>query len=429
MRIPSFLLVAALLSLLQAGFSHGDGRVSTREQTIKHHPPSISVFEQVPPALPEPTGAYQVGTAIFHLTDTLRPDSLSKKPGQFRELMFQVWYPADFTSKGETAPYIPNPALLQALKNEQHDGQDPAVLDSWRTVSTRAALNAPLSRKRATFPLLFFSHGLGESRSTYTALSQDLASQGYIVVGIDHPYGGITVLSDGRVIAAGDDPDAGNPEATPRQVEAWAKDASFVLDRLLDRVNSQSKTDPAVMGRFTRHIDPGRVGMLGHSLGGAAALEACRTDSRFKACADLDGAPFGKVTEEGVKRPTLIMRSGPIYSDADLAKRGRTRAQWEEMGRQGLAMWNSLFQKSKNVPIYSVKISGAGHMSYSDAPFVMPDTINRFGGRIIDARRAFEIMTHYLHDFFNKYLSGKRSALLDGARSPYPEVSAERFNI
>ena len=92
-------------------------------------------------------------------------------------------------------------------------------------------------------------------------------------------------------------------------------------------------------------------------------------------------------------------------------------------------MWGSLFQKSKKVPLYSIKINGAGHMSYSDAPFIMPDTINRFGGRIIDARRGFEIMTHYIRDFFDKYLNGKHSDLLDGIKSPYTEVSAERFNL
>lgn len=203
------------------------------------------------------------------------------------------------------------------------------------------------------------------------------------------------------------------------------KDASFVLDRM----SSSAKTDSPAVGRFAKRINLARIGMLGHSLGGAAALEACRTDSRFKACADLDGAPFGKVKDEGVKRPTLIMRSGPIYSDEDLAKRGRTRQQWEEMGRKGREMWGSFFQKSKNVPIYSVKINGAGHHSYSDAPFGMPDAINRFGGRIIDAQRGFEIMTHYIREFFDKYLSGKRSDLLDGTKSLYTEVSAERFDL
>jgi pimeloyl-ACP methyl ester carboxylesterase len=425
MRVLTALLVTLLLSSLGAAFNHGDSGIFAQDQNLNLlHSSQISTQKLTPQALPEPTGAYRVGTAIFHLTDMSRPDSLSKNRGQFRELMFQVWYPTDLRPRGKTASYIPNPALLQALKDEQHDGQDPAVFDSWKDVHTGATLDAPLSRKRAAFPLLFFSHGLGESRSIYTAVSQDLASYGYIVVCVDHPYAGITILPDGRVLSTGGDPDAGNPEATPRRVEAWAKDVSFVLDRM----SSSAKTDAVAAGRFAKRIDLGRIGMLGHSLGGGAALEACRTDSRFKACADLDGAPFGNVTAEGVKRPTLIMRSGPIYSDEDLARRGRTREQWEEMGRQGQAMWSSLFQRSKTVPVYSVKINGAGHMSYSDAPFVMPDTINRFGGRIIDPRRGFEIMTHYIRDFFDKYFNGKRSDLLDSTKSPYTEVSIERFN-
>jgi pimeloyl-ACP methyl ester carboxylesterase len=410
--IAATILTILLLTVLGCGV----GKAFAQGPSIKKLPL---------PALPEPSGGYRVGTAILGLTDTSRPDSLSKKPGQFRELMIQVWYPTDAAPGGETAPYIPNHALLQVLKDTQHDFQDPAVFDSWESIRTDGVLNAALSRRRKKFPLLFFSHGLGEPRSIYTALSQDLASHGYIVVCIDHPYGGVTILPDGRVLTTDGDPDAGNPEATPRMVEEWVKDASFVLERL----GTPAKSEPAAAGRFAGHIDSARIGMLGHSLGGAAALEACRTDSRFKACADLDGAPFGKVTEEGVRRPTLIMRSGPLYSDADLAKRGRTREQWEEMGRQGQAMWGSLFRKSKNVPVYSVKINGAGHMSYSDAPFVMPDTINRFGGRIIDAKRGFDIMTHYIHAFFDHYINGKRSDLLDGPKSPYAEVFVERFNL
>jgi dienelactone hydrolase len=414
-----------MLTLLAAFVGHGGWACAQERDIGRLRPARTNTSKQTTQVLPEPAGTYRIGTAVFHLTDTSRPDALSKKPGQFRELMFQVWYPTDAASRGAKAPYVPDPALLQALKDTQHDFQDPAVFDGWKGVRTEGVLDAPLSRKRARFPLLFLSHGLGEPRTIYTALSQDLASHGYIVVCIDHPYGGITVLPDGRVVSTAGDPDAGDPAATPRQIEAWARDASFVLDRM----RSPVKTDPASARRFAAHIDPARVGMLGHSLGGAAALEACRADSRFKACADLDGAPFGKVTEEGARRPTLIMRSGPVYSDEDLAKRGRTREQWEEMGRQGRAMWGSFFRKSKGVPVYSVKINGAGHMSYSDAPFVMPDTISRFGGRIIDARRGFEIMTHYIRNFFDKYLNGQRSDLLDGTTPPYPEVSAEKFNL
>jgi predicted dienelactone hydrolase len=419
-------LVTCSLLILPGTFSvHGVGRVVARERSGNSRQSQSTTSKPNAPALPEPTGAYRVGTDIFHLTDASRPDTLSKKTGQFRELMFQVWYPTDAAPQAQTAPYIPNPALLQALKDEQHDGQAPNVLDAWKDVRTAATLSAPLSKKRDKFPLLFFSHGLGEPRSLYTAFSQELASHGYVVVCIDHPYGGITVLPDGRLLTTEGDPEAGNPDATPKMVEAWARDAAFVLGRM----TSPTKTDSESLRRFARHIDLGRIGMTGHSLGGAAALEACRADSRFKACADIDGAPFGKVTQEGVKSPTLVLRNQPIYSDEDLAKRGRTRAQWEEMGRQGKLMWDSMLPRTKDVPLYTVKIQGTGHMSYSDSPFVMPDAITRFGGRIIDARRGYEIMTRYVLAFFDKYLNGTRSDLLDGANAPYAEALVERVNL
>lgn len=425
MRIVTALLLTLPLVSQQTVFNYRVGEIFSRESSVRRPQSSqTNASKTLPPSLPKPNGAYKVGTSIFHLTDASRPDSLSKPAGRPRELMLQIWYPADAAKALKAAPYIPNPALLRVLKETQHDFQEASVFDSWTDVRTEAFLDAPLSKKRAKFPLLFFSHGLGEPRTLYTALARDLAGHGYVVICIDHPYGGVTVLPDGRAVTTEGDPDAGSDDAPPRQVVAWAKDASFVLER----IDSNSFEDDSPLKRFKGHIDSTRVGMLGHSLGGAAALEACRADTRFKACADLDGAPFGRVTEEGLKRPTLIMRSGPVYSDEDLAKKGRTREQWEEMGRKGREMWGSLFERSKGVPVYSIKLNGAGHMSYSDAPFVMPDAINRFGGRIIDAGRGFEIMTNYIRDFFDKYLQGKRSGLLDGASTPYAEVTAEKYN-
>src|SRR5262249_38075348 len=157
-------------------------------------------------------------------------------------------------------------------------------------------------------------------------------------------------------------------------VDEWAKDISFILDRL----SSPLKSDSSLFRQISKKINFEKVGMLGHSLGGAVALEVCRTNSRFNACADLDGSPFGKVREVGIQKPTLVMRNSPIYSDEDLAKRGRTREQWEQMGRDGKKIWDSILPQNKNIPIYSIKVAGTGHMSYSDAPFVTPDTITRF---------------------------------------------------
>lgn len=167
--------------------------------------------------------------------------------------------------------------------------------------------------------------------------------------------------------------------------------------------------------------------MAGHSLGGAAALEAGWRDKRLKACADMDGAPFGRAQKEGVACHTLIMRSSPDYSDEDLARKGRTRAQWEEMGRKGQAMYKEIFQNRSGISVHRVSVKGTGHMNFSDAPFVMPDIITRFGGRIIEPARGFEIISSYLRAFFDQHLSGKANSLLGGPNKLYPEVSIDVF--
>src|ERR1700755_382606 len=169
MRIPIILLATLFLGLPEANLIHS---VSANDAEVRKaellRTSNASAPKSTPQALPEPTGAYSVCTSVFHLTDTSRADTLSNSPGQFRELMFQVWYPTDIVPKGKPAPYIPNPALLRALKDEKHDSQESSVLDGWKDVQTHAILDAPLSRKPARFPLLFFSHGLGEPRSLYT---------------------------------------------------------------------------------------------------------------------------------------------------------------------------------------------------------------------------------------------------------------------
>jgi predicted dienelactone hydrolase len=103
---------------------------------------------------------------------------------------------------------------------------------------------------------------------------------------IDHPYVGLTVLPEGRVLSFTPETGGPSPDAAARRVEAMAQDALFVLDALLDRKSEA--------GQFARHIDSNRVGMLGQSIGGAAALESCRVSTRFKACADLDGDVWGE---------------------------------------------------------------------------------------------------------------------------------------
>ncbi len=380
----------------------------------KTEPPST-------PILPEPTGRYQLGTAIFHLVDSTRIDFLAKSDTEFRELMIQVWYPSEERNALTRAPYISNFDMLQEMVENGYFFQNSSLIESWRDVKTNASLNAPLEQEMGHFPLVLFSHGLGVIRANYTSILQDLSSHGYIVAAIDHPYGGLTVLPDGRMLSTSADSAIFNddPDTVASRVSMWAEDASFVIDQLL--------SPKSVAGRYAHRIDIGRIGMMGHSMGGAAALEACLEDDRLKACVDLAGAPFGKVVEKGLGKPTLIVESQPVYSDEELESKGRTREQWDQMGQEIRDMWRSVFSKERSVPAYFVLIKGTGHLSFSDAPFVMPDTITRFGGEIIDSTYGFEITMACIRRFFSYYLKDETSQPLERLSKDYPEVSLEVF--
>lgn len=373
------------------------------------------------PILPEPMGRFQLGTSIFHLVDSTRIDFLAKSDTVFRELMIQVWYPSEKRKASTKAPYISNFDMLQEMVENGYFFQDSSLIASWRDMKTSASLNAPLEQEMGHFPLALFSHGLGVIRANYTSIIQDLSSHGYIVAAIDHPYGGLTVLPDGRILSTSADSALFNddPDTVASRVSMWAEDASFVLDQLLSPKN--------VAGIYAHRIDSRRIGMIGHSMGGAAALETCLEDGRLKACVDLAGAPFGKVVNKGLRKPTLIVESQPVYSDEELESKGRTREQWEKMGQQIREMWRSVFSKDRSVPAYFVTIKGTGHLSFSDAPFVMPDTITRFGGEIIDSTYGFEITMACISTFFSYYLEDDRSRLLENLSEDYPEVSMEVF--
>ena len=132
-----------------------------------------------------------------------------------------------------------------------------------------------------------------------------------MVVGFDAPYRtGRTVFPDGRVI---DRRPENNPELCAEKdvsqqadcmaklVAAWTADTDYVLDRL------ERLTDSDPSGKFTRRLDMTRVGVFGHSLGGAIAAQFCHDDARCRAGIDIDGQPFGSVVKSGLRRPFMFL--------------------------------------------------------------------------------------------------------------------------
>src|SRR5207302_5407942 len=123
------------------------------------------------------SGHAAVGTQTLRLIDRSRADR-SFRSGH-RELIVQLWYPAA-RATGALAPYEPA-KLAAALEAADH-----LPAGTIAGIRTHAHLDASISSGR--HPVLLYSPGSTEMRSDATALVEDLASEGYVVVAIDHTH-------------------------------------------------------------------------------------------------------------------------------------------------------------------------------------------------------------------------------------------------
>jgi dienelactone hydrolase len=351
--------------------------------------------------LPRPTGTFAIGTRVLALVDTARADSETRNRFGGRPVTVQFWYPVARRSAGG-APYLVEPGMVDSLVQQGY-GPDTAEVRRWGRLRTDAAWNAPVADGR--HPLVAVSHGFGETRSSMTTIAEELASHGYLVAAFDHVHGGFALLPDGALASPADDSTRWNDAAFhAQQMDVWAGDIAFVLGRL------RRHAVPAEVLDLAAAVDWKRLGALGHSSGGLAAVESCVRITEVTACANLDGGlvdphakPIADFVTGRLTKPTLFLRSHPIYSDADHARLGRTREQWEASARAGNMVLDSLRLRSTAV-FYDATVAGTGHMSFTDAPFVMPDVITRFGGRIIDPDRGFMIITRLIRAFFDEAL-------------------------
>jgi dienelactone hydrolase len=364
--------------------------------------------------LPRPTGSFSIGTATFRLIDSV---VLNNSRRIARPAIVQVWYPSRAQQMAK-ARYVEDRQLLEAMVREKYQDVPEADIRSWAALQISAFDARPTAPPpgRRGWPALVFSHGFGVSRVSYTALAQELASRGYVVLTIDHPYGGFMVAPDGRVLQPGGDSLRRRlgSSAAPASVDSalawdarrWAVEAAAAIRRV-----AAGRTDTPILSSLV--IDTTRVGMLGHSLGGAAALEACRNDPIFRACADMDGAPVGDVERVGVPKPFLVLLSAPAPSTTvprDSAERAH-RDQFAQMGRERDSTWAAIANRNPEVPSFVVKLQGTGHFSFSDAPFLMPSLLQGTGSTL-SANRAYSLTVSYLTAFFDRFLRNGSPRLL-----------------
>jgi alpha-beta hydrolase superfamily lysophospholipase len=360
------------------------------------------------PELPAPTGPMPVGTSALHLVDAARQDPW--RPGLSRELMVQLWYPA--ARPGPPAPYV-GPAVAKVLARGW--GFPEGAVTGLRG---HATADAPLDRTRGRLPVVLFSPGDGGNRRDNTALTEDLASRGYLVAAVDHlGDGSAGELPHGRVV--GRSKPSGDTEAEilrhyGRDVAVRVADTRLVLDTLAALHGGRR---PAGLlhppgPRLAGALDLDRVGAFGHSLGGATTAEAMFEDRRILAGADLDGLVVDKVKTRGLDRPFLILRQPGHTTSFDPT--------WKSF-LPALRGWHRI-----------VAIAESGHYSFADLGLWAKDAgIRRrttpeqwklnFGD--VDGGRAAELTREALAAFFDHHLRGTPLApILRGPDPRYQEL-------
>lgn len=267
--------------------------------------------------------------------------------------------------------------------------------------------------EEGSYPLVVFSHGaFGVIDSNYSTCTE-LASNGYVVASIGHPYHAMFVEDvEGnktfvdmeflqRVYADNGTDDAESEKAVYEFSLEWmalrTADMHFVLDTILEKAEEEA---PFSM------IDTDKIGLFGHSMGGATSVQIGRERDDIDAVIDLEGTMAGEYVgfengyeiynEEPYPVPVLDMNSQAARDQ--IAELQKEHQGWEYvndyMGRHAL-------------DYREVVIPDAGHLNFTDLPLISPVLASMLGVGEVDAKECIENINEIVLTFFDEYLKGE----------------------
>ncbi|KAK1598203.1 PAF acetylhydrolase [Colletotrichum navitas] len=356
-----------------------------------------------------PTGSYAVSMSVQSLTDSARLDPYApKNKPHSRQVIFSTFLPVDTAktpcSGWERVPYM---TPLVARDNDKLGttvGLPNGTFSAFEMelCQTRAR---SCQRSRSKFPLALFSPGFGNPRLLYGAMAREVASHGFAVVTIDHPYDASFVeFPNGTVYQAVSlDPDNTTVLETLTQVRV--EDTSFVL--------SHFHANP-VPG-----VDLNRTIMFGHSLGGATAAATMLTDSRIRGGINLDGKIINPVLGIGLGQSFALV-GRPRHTEEDPT--------WDEF-YAGLRGTRAI-----------LSVSGTTHGSFTDLPVLIESlnlTLPKETRSLLEVElgtlefgRIGNVVSRAVEAFSRLSLDKQVEALFTKeGDAAFPEVSVQRFGL
>ncbi|MDR3647239.1 MAG: hypothetical protein P4L22_06885 [Candidatus Babeliales bacterium] len=328
---------------------------------------------------------------------------------------------------------FPKPTGQFCVRSEIHEVKNNSMLDE-----LKIQLWYP-ETLRNTYPVILYSFGSGGSLVDNRSLCEELASKGYIVVGIGHNNEAMGKIKEDfyKTKNIKNIEYKEKRELTNLKLEYRVAEAQSVLDYL------EVLNVPTSNNKFFGKLDLQKIGYVGHSFGGSIAVEVCRRDIRCKATIIIDGPCIGKNATVPFQKPIMYMvgeyekwmRSLP---DKDMIKYAGTKEIFQEGLKDFMPAFNTL-ANAIGKDVHKIKINGAGHMSFTNfaitqyaSPWQKFKTKNLFpssasGVGNIHGYRAHEIMNAYVCAFFDRYLKSEKVELLDEHKSKYHEVEIQKW--
>ncbi len=392
-RITTAATLLALAALPAAGLAQGPVRALGYEN-LRASPDSLVT-------LPEPTGPHLVGTATYHWVDLDRPETATADPGDRRQVIAQIWYPAAPLADPGYAPYLPELEAMRGGLRSTADSLPRRIADDLAVlaaVRAHALVDAPVDEPAGSprYPVVIFSPGGNMSRHYHTALLQELASHGYVAVAVSHAHVGWDVFPAGGFLKSVDwGLNVENADsaamAEARLADVLAGDVALVLDRLADH---------DARGLFQGRLDLERVAVAGHSRGVLAVARACETIAAVDACLALDS--IGPDAGADLDRPWLTLR----------------RADWS----QGRVERLRAFLSGNPAGAMVASVQGASHFTFSDLPIIDPAHYES----AIAPRRGHRVVADLALAFLGTHLRAGAPESVDAVAARLPEVELQR---
>lgn len=266
-----------------------------------------------------------------------------------------------------------------------------------------------------TYPLVVFSHGYGGIKNSNESTYMELASHGYVVCSVDHPYqsfyttndeGKVTIIDNGYLQEYSELVNANTYDVRFELYGKWmdirVADLDFVIDTILE-------SEGGVYGL----VDADKIGVFGHSLGGAAAMGIPRVRDDIDAVVNIDAPMLCEFTGVQDEQYTLNEEPYPapvlnIYSEY-LYENGILREDPDYVA-------NRLVQATAPAS-YEVVFTGAQHMSLTDLSLFSPilaNMLNGVGTAEVDPYECLETMNSVILEFFDCYLKDEGTFTSEG---------------